>query len=358
VVVPAEVLYRRAVHIVCYWKHGRFLFHNYGRNHKTPASPIACEILDACTNWRSLANVGDSLPTVPVKLLRKTIEVMVREGLLHRSDRKSHPRELAMSRLDRWNPEAGFFHTSTRDVPFLDKSLASTRLKQQARTWPMPSPVKRYRGTTTVDLAAPSRDGSVAEAFLARRSWRNFGSGTIPLKTFGGLLGLTAGVQKWVKIPGIGRVAFKTSPSGGARHPVEVYVLAWGIEGLRKGLYHYEAGRHRLALVRPRLDGRRVPEYLPEGDYWTRACAVLLFTAVYERHLWRYPYSRAYRASLIEAGHLCQTFCVLATSYGLAPFCAMGLADSKIERDLGIDGVTESVLYAAGIGVLPEHVAR
>ena len=46
-------------------------------------------------------------------------------------------------------------------------------------------------------------------------------------------------------------------------------------------------------------------------------------------------------------------FCLTATALGLAPFCLMGLADSLIERDLGIDGITESILYAAGVGHRP-----
>jgi hypothetical protein len=53
---------------------------------------------------------------------------------------------------------------------------------------------------------------------------------------------------------------------------------------------------------------------------------------------------------LLDAGHLCQTFCLLATWLDLAPFCTMALADSAIERALGIDGISESVLYAAGVG--------
>jgi hypothetical protein len=47
---------------------------------------------------------------------------------------------------------------------------------------------------------------------------------------------------------------------------------------------------------------------------------------------------------LIEAGHFCQTFCLVGTALRLAPFCTAALADSIIERDLRIDGVTESVL--------------
>jgi hypothetical protein len=56
---------------------------------------------------------------------------------------------------------------------------------------------------------------------------------------------------------------------------------------------------------------------------------------------------------LAEAGHLCQTFCLTATWLGLAPFCTMALADTAIERALGVDGINESVLYAAGAGRRP-----
>jgi len=80
---------------------------------------------------------------------------------------------------------------------------------------------------------------------------------------------------------------------------------------------------------------------------------MVFFTAVFERQLWRYPYSRAYRAALIEAGHVCQTFLLAATSLGLAPYCVLGLADTLVEQDLGIDGIAESVLYCAGVGRPP-----
>ena len=84
---------------------------------------------------------------------------------------------------------------------------------------------------------------------------------------------------------------------------------------------------------------------------------MVFFTSIFARILWRYPYARAYRAALIESGHVCQTFLLAATSLGLAPFSVMALADSVIERDLGIDGIRESVLYAAGVGRPPRGVA-
>ena len=62
----------------------------------------------------------------------------------------------------------------------------------------------------------------------------------------------------------------------------------------------------------------------------------------------------AYRAALVEAGHLCQTFCLTATWLGPRPVLRDGLWPIRsIERDLGIDGIRESVLYAAGVGRPP-----
>ena len=93
--------------------------------------------------------------------------------------------------------------------------------------------------------------------------------------------------------------------------------------------------------------------YVPGSEYFAKASAMVFFTSIFARILWRYPYARAYRAALIESGHVCQTFLLAATSLGLAPFSVMALADSVIERDLGLDGITESVLYAAGVGRPP-----
>jgi SagB-type dehydrogenase family enzyme len=78
---------------------------------------------------------------------------------------------------------------------------------------------------------------------------------------------------------------------------------------------------------------------------------------VFPRTMWKYQHARAYRVVLLDAGHLCQTFCLVATWLGLAPFCTAALKDTLIEKDLGVDGIRESVLYIAGVG-LPVISAR
>jgi SagB-type dehydrogenase family enzyme len=92
------------------------------------------------------------------------------------------------------------------------------------------------------------------------------------------------------------------------------------------------------------------------NQYWYGSAAFVVFmTAVFGRTQWKYDYPRAYRATLLEAGHLCQTFCLTATWLELAPFCTLAFADSMVEKAIGVDGISESVLYVAGAGVRPEN---
>ena len=216
----------------------------------------------------------------------------------------------------------------------------------------MPSVVKPYRGSKIVQLPKPRGDGQFPAVLRARRTWRRFSKRPITSADLATLLGLTSGVQQWVASTPR-NLALKTSPSGGARHSIETYVVIREVAGLPSGIYHYAPDRHALQKVRGPVSVKRMRDYLPNSGYFAAASAMVFFTTMFERLLWRYHYSRAYRAALIEAGHVCQTFCLTATWLGLAPYCVMALADSIIEQDLGIDGIRESVLYCAGVGRPP-----
>ena len=220
----------------------------------------------------------------------------------------------------------------------------------------MPAPAKRLRGAPTVSLPAPNYSGEFPETLLARRTWRRFGAAAVSRQDLATTLALAVGVQHWAPTPS-GPVPLKTSPSGGARHPIEAYVCARKVTGLPAGLYHYASADHRLERIRRGDMTARLRDWMPHSGFFAKAAFVVVLTAVLERQLWRYSYARAYRAALAEAGHVCQTFCLAATWRGLAPFCLMGLADSLIEEDLGIDGVGETVLYVAGAGARPRGTA-
>jgi SagB-type dehydrogenase family enzyme len=324
---------------------------NYATRVTTAANPLVCEILHACDRWRSVEEIRRQT-AAGGSLLPDIIDRLVLLSLLERSDRAPDARATAMSSLNGWNPEVGFFHTSTKDVPFSSPGELRRHAREPRKGPAMPAPIKRYRGVRSVRLPPPEANTPFAEVLLSRRTSRRYSAQPVTLAELSTLLGLSAGVQQWA-VTGAGEAALKTSPSGGARHPIECYVVARAIKGLRPGIYHYRPDRHLLERIRGAVTVARMRAYIPQSEYFAKASAMVFFTAIFARQLWRYPYSRAYRAALIEAGHVCQTFLLAATSLGLAPFCLLGLADSIVEEDLGIDGIAESVLYCAGVGRPP-----
>ena len=327
---------------------------NYATRVTTGATPLVCEILHACDHWRTIGQIR-AATNAGGRLLPDIVDRLVGLSLLERSDRPTDPRSLAMSTLDTWNPETGFFHSATKDVRFWSASKAR-RYARKVQHSPMPHPIKRYPGSRTFALPRPAASPAFTDVLLARRTSRRYSSVPVTLSELSTILALSAGVQQWAKT-GAGDVPLKTSPSGGARHPIECYAVVRAVTGLKAGIYHYRADRHELERVHGPVSLERMRAYVPKSEYFAKASAMVFFTAVFERQLWRYPYSRAYRAALIEAGHVCQTFLLAATSLGLAPYCLLGLADSLVEQDLGIDGITESVLYCAGVGRPPRGTA-
>lgn len=348
-----KLLFRRPPHLVCYWAAGRLVFHNYATGARVAADPITCTVLDCFDRWRPAEALFSRLRGHSPASLRNAIRELVRCSLLERSDQSSRRRG-ALNSWDGWNPAAGFFHFSTKDQPFIiDPVEVRAFIRQRAENARMPGPVKRYPGVRAVRLPQPKVEGEFPRVLLARRTWRRFAPAPIELPTLATLLKLTYGVQDWIDFYGLGRLARKTSPSAGARHPIEAYVISLRVRGLARGIYHYAPDRHCLELLKRGSSRRQAAGFLA-GQTWFGGTAVLvLMTACFPRAQWKYPHPRAYRAVLLDAGHLCQTFCLVATWLGLAPFCTMALADTTVEKALGVDGVTESVMYAAGAGVRP-----
>jgi SagB-type dehydrogenase family enzyme len=344
---------RRSPHLIACWRHGTLAATNYATGDTCVITPFICQVLDSCSAWSTPARIGRLLGVPADAALIALIDRLISLNCLECAGRPLDSRVRAMAALDAWNPEAGFFHTSTRDVRFATTRQAARQATLQELRRPMPPVVKRYpRATPAIALPKPRADGEFPRVLRARRTSRRFSSKPVSRADLATLLGLTAGVQQWAT-SGQRELALKTSPSGGARHSLEAYVVIRDVDGLRSGIYHYAADRHALERLRGPVPLQRMRDYLPNSGYFANASFMVFFAALFERILWRYPYSRAYRAALVEAGHLCQTFCLTATWLGLAPYCVMGLADSLIEQDLGIDGIRESVLYCAGVGRPP-----
>jgi SagB-type dehydrogenase family enzyme len=347
--------YRRSPNLVCFWKDGRTWVQNFATGVQSELSPPLFALLHGCDDWRTATDLRQSVArSWPAGLFSRIVDAMVKATLLERSDRKRDARESRMEAWQGWNPAAGFFHMASRAGEHGDPRAHDAYLHRKASTTRMPSAIKPAPARS-IRLSSPT-DTPISRVLHDRRTWRQFGRAPITEAQLSTLLALTSGITHWLTVPGLGTVPLTTSPSGGSRHPIESYVAVRRVQGLEPGVYRYLAERHALGLVRRGLTRARLSQWLPQQTWWHDAPFVVFFTGVFTRTQWRYEFPRAYRAVMLEAGHVCQTLLLAATSLGLAPFCTMALNDERVERALKIDGVSEAVLYAAGAGTRPPHV--
>jgi putative peptide maturation dehydrogenase len=146
----------------------------------------------------------------------------------------------------------------------------------------------------------------------------------------------------------------KTSPSGGALHPIEVYPLVTNVAGLEPGLYHYRAEDHVLESIEPlTLAAARelAREFTAGQSYFGSAGALFLLTARFYRSFWKYrKHERAYAVLLMDAAHLSQTLYLVCAQLGLGAFVTAAINGGNIDERLGLDGVSEGVLAVCGCG--------
>lgn len=336
-----------------YWAGHAFQTFNWKQRTGAVLPQGAAAFVERCTEWVRFddlcAQFGGAGVAATVSDL---LDTLVGLGVLESSDAPEAP-----SPWDTWHPDAAFFHYATKDQRYdRDPLQRDAVLREKARREPPPAATKRVAPS---GLALPPAVATDIDATLTkRRTWRQFGDGAVSLEALATLLDRTFRVHAWVHVREQGLVAFKTSPSAGARTPIEAYVVALSVDGVPSGVYHYDAAGHYLVDLGTRLERQELVDALAHQHYYRGVAALVIMTAVFERSMWRYPFGRAYRMVLIDAGHLGQTFCLTAAALDLAPFCTMAFSEQTFERLLGVDGTTECPMYVVGVGVKPDGPTR
>lgn len=344
---------KRSECLVFFFRDGKLHCKNYLTGVEVTTAPIIVAILEVLGQWREPKKVERLLTGYSPVSIRRTLAKLHRYTLLIHKGSEQAKQEAVQAQWKTWGEEARFFHFATKHAFPLGQALDEpTYTRASLKKHPQPAQIKHYPRSHPVPLPRPrpEHDSEFRRVLLARRTHRDFARGAISLEQASVILHLTWGITGHLEWPGLGRLFLKTSPSGGARHPLEVYLFALRVAGLKRGIYHYRGDRHYLETVRSGASQDRVVKLCASQDWIGQCSALFVMTAVLPRVMWRYKFSRAYRVVLLEAGHFCQTFCLVATWLGLAPFCTAALVDCELEKDLGLDGATETALYAAGVG--------
>jgi putative peptide maturation dehydrogenase len=151
----------------------------------------------------------------------------------------------------------------------------------------------------------------------------------------------------------------KPVPSGGSLHPTETYLLVQRVEGVASGLYHYRPMEHALQpLPLPSQPLADIARQALSGQHWFADAPVLLILAPrFLRSFWKYRnHAKAYRAMILDVGHIAQTLYLSATDLGLGAFVTSAINEVDIEQALGLDGLQDGPLAICGFGWRTEQM--
>lgn len=194
-----------------------------------------------------------------------------------------------------------------------------------------------------------------------RRSERVYSETPMTQEQMAFMLWTAQGAQEF---RGINNIAtLRPVPSGGARHPFELYVAVQNVDGLKAGLYRYAPMQHvgeklvAIEFLSSFDDYKNQITALLAGQSWAaKAPIVLFFSCIPYRAEWRYS-EAAHRVMLIDLGHAGQNVMLSAAALGLGS-CCMAAYDQKLcDTTLGFDGTDEYTVYAIAVGT-PEHITR
>jgi putative peptide maturation dehydrogenase len=293
------------------------------------------------------------------------------QGLVLAEEADDRLRELKrrdeMLSSSQWNVYAALFHFLTKwqdvdvDVRALDEPPDSAEFEREAITAfvqaygpPPPHFHRSVEPLSVTPLPLAERQGGVWETLARRQTTRSFESEPISVEDLSLILRYTFGGRGYSRVSDEVVVLRKTSPSGGALHPTEVYPLIRNVRDIGPGLYHYSVERHELELlndVSPH-EGAEIAFELASGQAFVRdAAVVFLLTTRFYRNFWKYRrHRRAYAVLLMDAAHLAQTFYLVCTELGLGAFVTAAVNGANIEERLGLDPFAEGALAICGCG--------
>lgn len=225
-----------------------------------------------------------------------------------------------------------------------DGSFTSDRAKGVAPPAIQEAPAEgAFRAALPPPETAPLRQGTIRELLASRKSRRKFDrEASLALGDLGFLLWACEGVRSHTEL-----YSMRTAPSGGARHPFELYAFVRRVEGMGRGLYRYLGIGHELVLERAEFEDGALDSALL-GQLWD-APVVLVWAAVPYRTEWKYgPVS--HKIVAIDAGHSCENLYLACEGLGLGT-CGIGAYDQEsLDALLGLDGADRFACYAAPVG--------
>ena len=249
-------------------------------------------------------------------------------------------------------------HTRWRDVDTEEAERLFSEASPQTfleRLGPaLPVVLERTAAAWRLPLEKPSL--SSLDALMDRRvTCRNYVPAPLSFDAFSAVLYRAFGARAVSDYAPSVQLLKKGVPSAGGLHATEAYLLVQRVEGVPAGLYHYHPAAHALEPLRE-LDAETAASlarsFVAAQAYYAGAPLQIVLVSRFERNFWKYRnHAKAYRAVILDAGHLSQAMYLAATEMNLGAFITAAINEVEIEQAFGLEPMAEGPLAVCGFGV-------
>jgi SagB-type dehydrogenase family enzyme len=228
-----------------------------------------------------------------------------------------------------------------------ETSFSEMGIKGESIGWGQLLPLyKSYDSAPKTRLLPPaSTETGVAHIIRKRKSVRSFVAEPLSLEQLSQILLSGDGVTQ-VR----GGVAHRAAPSGGAKYPIEIYVIAADVDSLLPGLYHFQVADSTLELLHEGDLSGDIHYAANLQDAVGASPATLILSARFARSTEKYA-DRGYRYTYIEAGAIFENIQLQAVELGLGTVPVGAFNDDAVNALLDIDGAHEAAILIIPLGV-------
>lgn len=300
-------------------------------------------------------------PAAQLDLAPHLVASLCAKGLLLRrdgdagSEASAHAQRDELLRGLHWRGLSAVAHVHSR-WHGVDARAAERQLAAEGRGLPSdPPPPALAADAHLPRLPLPAPAPTALEALLlARTTCRNFRTHALSPEQLGHVLQRAFGARAQAQFgPGL-TLLKKGVPSAGGLHPVEPCLLLRRVAGLAPGLYRYDAVEHAL-LLHTELTAQAADAlaltFVAGQEYFAAAPVLLALVARFARNFWKYrDHPKAWRAVVLDAGHLSQALYLAATERELGAFITAAVNEADIEQAFGLDPLQHGVVAVCGFG--------
>lgn len=311
--------------------------------------------LDYLSRWRTKDKASSKLSDLtegPPSTVEETVERLLNDEILIVPGTRY---ERLLKQTAHWADngwlDALYLYVSVFDI-MKEKKYETEEWIKRARTGATVPPVyKDYPTSTRISLERPTGPGefSLRSAFRELQSRTSTPSTRLTRSHLSSILYYTFGQTGKKEVGDLAEFVTKTSPSGGARHPVEVYVWVSDCRDIPAGLYHYSVRNHALEMIDSTPGVRNTSSSASfRGDISpSDTRSVMFFTASVERDMMKYKNPRCYNVIQQDLGHLFQTLRLTAASkeYTVEPL--FNVDELEVAELLAINPIREPVIGGA-----------